>query len=86
MLVMWMNAVDENDGKSVRNDDANRLGKTELAFPYPEIVVAVVAFLMYFLVARLTGVGDDLKQLLKHKSLVEAIHLAHIPSLCNCCS
>ena len=85
MLVMWMNDVDENDGKSVRNDDANRLGKTELAFPYPEIVVAVVAFLMYFRVARLTGFGDDLKLILKRKSLVATMHLAHAPSLCNCC-
>ena len=85
MLVMWMNAVDENDGTSVKNDDANRLGKTELAFPYHE-TVAVVAFSMNYRVARRTKFGDDLKQLLKHKSLVEAIHLAHIPSLCNCCS
>ena len=78
-----MNAVDENDGKSVRNADVNRSGKIELAFPYPEI--AVVAFLVYFRVARMTGFGDDLKQILKRKRLVAAMHLAHAPSLCNCC-
>ena len=80
-----MNAVDENDDKSAMNDAANRLGKTELAFPYPEIVDAVVAFSMCFRVARMIGFGDDLKQILKRKSLVAAMHLAHVPSLCNCC-
>ena len=80
-----MNAVDENDDKSVRNDAANRLGKTELAFPYPEIVDAVVAFSMCFRVPRMIGSADDVKQILKRKSLVAAMHLAHVPSLCNCC-